>query len=120
MDRLVRDLVWEQSISTGTGDLTTSRFGGYQRGSEAFGTVDLAAKNPILFIVNVVAGSAEWEIAPCYWSDANTLVRGAPLKSSNGDAAVNFGAGVKYISNDIPAAFQVSAAKSVALAMVLG
>lgn len=102
------DLVFENSVSTGTGNLTVTRNGGHQRISEPFGTGDNGAANPILFIVNTEAAAAEWEIAPCYMSDANTLVRGTPIKSSNSNAAVNFGAGLKNITNDIPASVQLT------------
>jgi hypothetical protein len=103
---LLADLVFENSDSTGTGNLTIARAGGHQRVSEAFGTGDNGVNNPVLFIVNTEASAAEWEIAQCYMSDANTLVRGTPIRSSNSDAAVNFGAGVKTITNDIPASMQ--------------
>ncbi len=106
---LLADLVFENSDSTGTGNLTVSRAGGHQRVSEAFGTGDNGADNPVLFLVNTEAAAAEWEIVQCYMSDANTLVRGTPIRSSNSDAAVNFGAGVKNITNDIPASVQSAA-----------
>lgn len=102
----VANLVWETSVTTGTGNLTTARNGGYQRGSEAFGTGDDGADNPYIFIVNRDAAAAEWEICPAHWSAASTLVRGTPILSSNANAAVNFGAGTKDITNDIPASFQ--------------
>lgn len=104
------NLVHETSTTTGTGDFTTARAGGLQRGSEAFGTGDDGADNPHIFIWNENAGAAEWEIRQSYWSDANTFVRaGAPLASSNANATVDFTAGNKHITNDIPAAFQVRA-----------
>lgn len=97
----VADLVHETSTTTGTGNLTVAAVNGRRRGSDAYGTSDLGARNPIMFIGNRDAD--EWEIVPCYFSDANTLVRGTPLRSSNSNAAVNFSAGIKDITSDIPA-----------------
>lgn len=104
------NLVYEESTSTGTGNLTTTRVGGHQRGSDstAFGTGDNGGANPYIFVVNKDASAAEWEICQAYWSAAGTLVRGTVLLSSNSNAAVNFGAGTKTITNDIPSAFQVT------------
>lgn len=107
MGAAVANLVWETSTTTGTGDLTTSRNGGYQRGNEAFGTTDLTTSNPWIFIVNRDAAAAEWEMRQTYWSAAGTLKRtGAPTLSSNANAAVNFGAGTKDVMSDIPASLQ--------------
>lgn len=102
MASAVDDLVYEVTTSTGTGNLTTSGVSGKQRGATVFGTSDLGANNPIMFISHQSAD--EWEIAPCYYSSAGVLVRGTPIKSSNGGAAVNFSAGTKDITNAIPAA----------------
>lgn len=95
------DFVYEQSTTTGTGNLTVTRVGGHQRISEAFGTGDNGADNPIILIVNKNASGAEWEICQGYMSDANTLVRGTPIKSSNSNAAVDFSAGTKYVTNNL-------------------
>lgn len=102
-----KNLVWEQSTTTGTGNKTLSRFGGFARVSEAFGTGDAGSANPILFIANKDAASAEWEVVQGYMSDANTFVPGTVLASSNGGSAVTFTAGTKYVTNDVPAAYQV-------------
>lgn len=104
----VADLVHETSASTGTGNLTVALVNGKQRFSDAFGTGDNGADNPVAFISNREA--TEWEVVQVYMSDANTMVRsGTPLKSSNSNAAVNFSAGVKDITNDIPAQEQAAA-----------
>lgn len=110
MAAAVGNLVWETSTTTGTGNLTTVRNGGYARGSEAFGTSDLTTANPYVFIINRDAAAAEWEIRQTYWSAAGTLVRsGSPTLSSNSNNAVDFGAGTKDVTSDIPAALQIRA-----------
>ena len=102
-----KNLVWEQSSSTGTGNKTLARYGGFARVSEAFGTGDAGSANPVLFFANKDATSAEWEVVQGYMSDANTFVPGTVLASSNGGSAVTFTAGTKYVTNDVPAAYQV-------------
>jgi len=98
-----KNLVWEQSSSTGTGNKTLTRFGGFARVSEAFSTGDAGSANPILFFANKDAASAEWEVVQGYMSDANTFVPVTVIASSNGGAAVTFTAGTKYVTNDVPA-----------------
>lgn len=101
MGAALEDLVHETSTSTGTGNLTVAAVNGRRRGSDAFGTGDHGGDNPVMFIQN--RDAAEWEVVPCYWSDADTMVRGEPIKSSNGGAAVDFSAGTKDITNDLDA-----------------
>lgn len=101
----ISNLVHETSTTTGTGNLTVAAVNGKQRGSTAFGTADLGGRNPIMFISH--RSAAEWEVVQCYFSDANTLVRNAtPIESSNSNLAVNFSAGTKDVTNDIPASMQ--------------
>ena len=102
-----KNLVWEQSTSTGTGNKTLSRYGGFARVSEAFSTGDAGSANPILFFANKDATSAEWEVVQGYMSDANTFVPVTVLDSSNGGSAVTFTTGLKFVTNDVPAAYQV-------------
>ncbi len=99
-----KNLVWEQSSSTGTGNKTLVRYGGFARVSEAFGTGDAGSDNPILFFANKDATSAEWEVVQGYMSDANTFVPVTRLDSSNGGSAVTFTTGLKFVTNDVPAA----------------
>lgn len=104
MPAQVQDLIHETSTSTGTGNLTVTAVNGKVRISDAthgFGTGDDGADNPVLYISN--RSAAEWEVCPGYMSDANTLVRGTPIKSSNANAAVNFSAGIKDVTSAIPA-----------------
>jgi len=102
-----KNLVWEQSSSTGTGNKTLARYGGFARVSEAFGTGDAGAANPILFFANKDATSAEWEVVQGYMSDANTFVPGTIIASSNGGSAVTFTSGLKVVTNDVPASLQI-------------
>lgn len=102
-----KNLVWEQSSSTGTGNKTLARYGGFARVSEAFGTGDAGSANPVLFFANKDATSAEWEVVQGYMSDANTFVPVTRLDSSNGGSAVTFTTGLKHVTNDIHAAYQV-------------
>ncbi len=102
-----KNLVWEQSSSTGTGNKTLVRYGGFARVSEAFGTGDAGSANPVLFFANKDATSAEWEVVQGYMSDANTFVPVTVLDSSNSGSAVTFTAGLKHVTNDIHAAYQV-------------
>jgi len=104
----VKNLIWETSTTTGTGNKTLASFGGYQRVSAAFGTGDNGASNPYLFFANKDAASPEWEVVQGYMSDANTFVPVTVIKSSNSNAAVSFTSGTKYVTNDIPAEYQVN------------
>ena len=89
-----KNLVWEQSSGTGTGNKPLVRYGGFARVSEAFGTGDAGSANPILFFANKDATSAEWEGVQGYMSDANTFVPVTRLDSSNGGSAVTFTTGL--------------------------
>lgn len=102
-----KNLVWEQSTSTGTGNKTLGRYGGFARVSEAFSTGDAGSANPILFFANKDATSAEWEVVQGYMSDANTFVPVTVLDSSNSGSAVNFTSGLKFVTCDVPAQRQV-------------
>jgi hypothetical protein len=101
----IDDLVSEESTSTGTGNLTLAASAGYRRFSAAFGT-GVTTNVFYYFISNQDA--AEWEVGSGHMSDANTLVRDTVLASSNSNNAVNFSAGTKYVSNDLPKAKQVN------------
>ncbi len=101
------NLVHEISTSTGTGNLTLAAVNGKVRFSDAtygFGT-GVTTDVFDYFIANRSAG--EWEIGTGHMSDANTLVRDTVVASSNADAAVNFSAGTKDVTNDVPAAEQL-------------
>lgn len=111
----VANLVHETSTTTGTGDLTLVNVNGKNNFNDAFGTSGSDVFD--YFISNQAA--AEWERGTGHMSDASTLVRDTVLESTNSDAAVNFSAGTKDVTNDVPAGNQYytgsSAGTSVAL-----
>jgi len=98
------DLIHETSTTTGTGDFTLVAVNGKRTFDTGFGTggTDLFD----YFISS--RDAAEWERGTGHMSDATTLVRDTVLASSNAGAAVSFAAGTKDVTNDIPAAKQVT------------
>ena len=98
------DLVHENSTSTGTGNFTLSEINGKRRFSSPFGT---GGANVFDYFISH-REAFEWERGTGSMSDANTLVRDTVIASSNANAAVNFSAGLKDVTNDIPASKQVT------------
>lgn len=96
------DLVHETATTTGTGNFTLSNVNGKRSFNTAFGTggTDLFD----YFISN--RDAAEWERGTGHLSAASTLVRDTVIASSNSNNAVNFSAGTKDVTNDVPAANQ--------------
>lgn len=94
-----KNLVHETSSSTGTGNMAISAVNGKQRLSEGFST---GGSDTFDYFISNRDG-AEWEVGTGSLSDANTLVRDTVVNSSNSNSAVNFSAGTKDITNDIPA-----------------
>jgi hypothetical protein len=99
----VANLVHELSTTTGTGNLTLANVNGKQSFNDAFSTGGTDAFD--YFISSQSA--AEWERGTGHLSDATTLVRDTVLESTNSDAAVNFSAGTKDVTNDVPAGDQL-------------
>lgn len=99
------DRVLETSTTTGTGALTlAAAVTGYQRFADAMSVSDTC----YYFIQAIDANgnpSGAWETGLGTYSSANTLTRTTPQQSSNGDAAVNFAAGTKYVGLATTAAF---------------
>ena len=98
----IDNLVHETSASTGTGNFTLSNVDGRQSFNAAHGTGGTDVF--YYFISHRTAG--EWEVGTGHLSAANTLVRDTVLASSNNDNFVNFSAGTKDITNDLPASNQ--------------
>src|SRR5690606_34296724 len=97
------NLIHETSTTTGTGNLTLANINGKNNFNTAFGT---GGSNVFdYFISNQSA--AEWERGTGHMSDATTLVRDTVIESTNSNNAVNFSAGTKDVTNDIPAANQI-------------
>ena len=100
----VANLVHEQSTGLGTTALTTTAVNGKRTFGTAFAT---GATTDVFdyFISNQSA--AEWERGTGHMLVAGILTRDTVLESSNGNALVNFAAGTKDITNDVPALKQV-------------
>ena len=98
------DLIHETATSTGTGNFTLVAVNGKRTFNTGFGT-----GGTDLFDYYISSrDAAEWERGTGHMSDATTLVRDTVIASSNANAAVNFAAGTKDVTNDIPAAKQVT------------
>lgn len=91
------DRVLETSTTTGTGAFTlAAAVTGYQRFSAAMSTNDTCYY--AIFAVDANGNpSGDWETGLGTYSGANTLTRTTVQQSTNADAAVNFGAGTKYV-----------------------
>jgi hypothetical protein len=84
------DRIDDTTVSTGSGDIKIS---GSSPGYTAFATAAGART-----LVYKIAGPLQWEVGEGYLSSKNTLVRDSILSSSNEDAAVSFGSGIKQVS----------------------
>lgn len=102
----IGNLIHEVSTSTGTGNMTVTKV--IRSFDEEFG----ASSDEDVFWYfawnNDVAG--EWEIGTGHKPDATTFVRDTVVASSNSDALVDWSAGAKHITNDLPAERQVDSA----------
>lgn len=99
------NLVHQTSSSTGTGSFSLATIYGKQSFDAAFGTG--GADVFWYFISNHDA--LEWEVGTGHLSDATTLVRDTVVDSTNAGSAVNFSAGVKDVTCDVPAENQAGA-----------
>ena len=99
------DLVHETSTTTGTGNFTLTNANGKRSFNTAFGS---GAPLDVFDYYISNRDAAEWERGTGHLSAASTLVRDTVLASSNAGAAVNFSAGTKDVTNDVPAAKQLS------------
>lgn len=91
----LKERVFETSTSTGTGDITLAGAKtGYQTFNAAYGTgvqFPYTIEDP---------ATGDWEVGMTTLSDASTLVRGGSqtvVASSNSNAAVDFGSGIKQV-----------------------
>ena len=98
---VINDRVKETTTTTGTGTLD---LGGAQTGFETF-VAGIGNTNTTYYCITL-AGSNDFEVGLGTVTDASTdtLSRDTILSSSNGDAAVNFGAGTKTVFCTLPAA----------------
>lgn len=100
------NLVWQATASTGTGNLTLGAVpgrAGTRSFAAAFGT---GSDEDVFYYFIINRSAAEWEYGTGHMSDATTLVRDTVLLSSDDVYPVDFSAGVKDVSCDIPAEFQ--------------
>lgn len=90
--------VLETTTTTGTGDLTLA---GAVTGHRTFASVCATSDTCLYYIEAVDANgvpSGDWECGLGTYSASNTLTRTTPVRSSNANAAVNFGAGTKRVA----------------------
>lgn len=96
------DLVHETATTTGTGNFTVASVSGRQAFNTAFGT---GGTDKFYYFISSRTAS-EWEVGTGHLSAATTLVRDTVIASSNSNAAVDFGAGTKDVTNDLPSSRQ--------------
>lgn len=96
MPLIIADRVRETSTTTGTGSYTLA---GAVAGFRAFAAVCANADTAYY----VATGGADWEVGLGTWATGGTLARTAILASSNGGAAVNWGAGTRDVFLTAPA-----------------
>jgi hypothetical protein len=96
--RIVADAVRESTLTTGTGDYALA--GAVNSSYQAFASA-LAGGDTCAY--TVTDGVAREVGIGTYSSGANTLARTTILSSTNGGAAVSWGAGSKDIFLDLPA-----------------
>lgn len=98
MARVEADLVRESSTSTGTGSFTVT---GAATGEKTFAS-RCSVGDTFDYCIRAVDGSGvptgEWEVGEGSYSASNTISRNTVYASSNGDALVNFSAGIKQVS----------------------
>jgi hypothetical protein len=107
MALIYADRVQEASSTTGTGALTLS---GAIAGFRTFGAVCANTDTAYYAAWGVDASgvpTGEWETGLGTWGTGGVLTRTTVSASSNANAAVNFGAGVKRVALSDPAASRV-------------
>ena len=97
------NLVHQTSVSTGTGTFTLVAVNGKQGFANAFST---GGSNVFDYFISN-RDAAEYERGTGHMSDSTTLVRDTIIESTNSNNAVNFSAGTKDVTNDVPALTQV-------------
>ena len=96
-----KNLVWQTTTGTGTGNLTLATK--YKTLAAAFGTG--ATQNVFAYFITHQT-AAQWEYGTGHMSDATTLVRDTVIESSNANALVDFLSGIKNVTNCLPAEHQ--------------
>jgi hypothetical protein len=105
------NLVHEESVTTGTGDLTVTAVNGKQRFATAFTT---AGTNVFDYFISN-RDAAEWERGTGSAPTTATLRRDQCLETNAGSTVrISFSAGTKDVVNDVPALTQVRTVSTVA------
>src|SRR3569833_2782576 len=104
---ITSDVVYQQSTSTGTGNITLAAVNGRRTFAGAFGSG--VTTNVFFYFVSASNGSSfdEWEVGTGHMSNSTTLVRDTVLASSNSNALVSFSGGILDVTSDLPSANQV-------------
>lgn len=106
----ISNLVHETSTTTGTGSFTLTNVNGKNSFNNAFST----GGTDVFYYFISNQNAAEWEVGTGHMSDATTLVRDTVIASTNSNAAVNFSAGTKDVTNDALASVQTASAMTLA------
>jgi hypothetical protein len=94
------DRILETATTTGTGAFTLA---GAVSGYRAFSAIPGIVSGDTVFYCIEHQTLNEWEVGLGTWTSPTTLARTTVLRSSNGDALVNFSAGTKNVFNTEPA-----------------
>ena len=100
---MINNLTAMQTETAGLGNMTLTALAGHQDFASAFG---VGSGNNFYYFISHT-GNAEFEVGIGYMQNSNQLVRQTVLQSSQGQQKINFSAGLKNISNDIPASLQL-------------
>lgn len=95
----IGNLVHETTTGTGTGNLDLSNVNGKRSFNTSFGN---GSSTDVFWYFISHRTAAEWEVGTGHMSDSDTLVRDTVISSSNSNNAVNFAAGTKDVTNDVP------------------
>lgn len=95
MALVLKDRVRQTTTSTGASTITLS---GSVAGYQSFSVIGTG--NTTYY---TIAGTSDWEVGIGTWTSPNQLSRDTILASTNGGAAVNFGAGTKDVFVTYPA-----------------
>ena len=97
------NLVYQTTTTEGTSNLTVASITGFQTFSNGRGT---GSSNTFPYFIRHQTAT-EWEVGIGYMSDASTLVRSSVLDSSNAGSLVDFSAGTKNATIDVPTSKQI-------------
>jgi acetyltransferase-like isoleucine patch superfamily enzyme len=99
MALVLKDRVWETTVTSGTGTVTLA---GATAGYQSFAAIGNA--NQTYYTIADQSGGANWEVGiGTYTLSGTTLSRDTVLASSNAGALVSFGSNTKDVWCDYPA-----------------